>query len=621
MRNLVKSVVAKVGLRRGEVPFLLVPDALCIYNYPPEIMKAFLTLKSYFFEARWRLLAGFLSLLLVDALQLIIPRIIKWAVDDLTEGRVNPFGLLRYALYIVAISVSMNFIRFFWRYFIIGNSRKIEEKLRNRLFSHIQTLSFKFFNNTKTGDLMAHATNDMNAVRMASGIGLVAATDSVVLGSAALAFMFAINVRLTLMALSIAPFLIVTVLFFGKMLHKRFEGVQATFALLMERARENFSGIRVVKSYVQEKSETDKFSEISSLYVQDNMNLVKVWGMFFPTIMFFAHVSSAIVLLFGGGKVILTEISMGDFVAFTSYLGILIWPMMAIGWVINMLQRGAASLGRINKILDTKPDIEDGENLIETESVKGDIEFKNVTFSYNGSGPILTNVSLKVKQGETLGLVGRTGTGKSTLANLIPRLFDVQQGEITIGGHSLKRYPLKALRRSVGCVPQDTFLFSDTLRENITFGNANVPEEEIEEITSAAQLNKDLEDFPQGLDTLVGERGVTLSGGQRQRVAIARALLLDPEILILDDAFSSVDTDTEDAILHSLKKKREGRTTIIISHRISTVKDAHKIIVLDEGKIVEQGTHDELLKNEGIYSEMYYMQLLEEELEQSTTRR
>jgi len=581
-------------------------------------MKAFLTLKKYFLEAKWRLMAGFLSLLVVDALQLIIPRIIKWAVDDLTEGGVTRFGLLRYAVYIVVISVSMNFVRFFWRYFIIGTSRKIEEKLRNRLFSHIQTLSFRFFDNAKTGDLMAHATNDMNAVRMACGIGLVAATDSIVLGSAALAFMFAINVRLTLMALIIAPFLIITVLRFGKMVHRRFEKVQATFSLLMERARENFSGMRVVKSYVQEESEINKFSGVSSDYVKDNMNLVKVWGMFFPTIMFFAHLSSAIVLLFGGGKVILTQISMGDFVAFTSYLGILIWPMLAIGWVINMLQRGAASMGRINKILDTNPEIKDSKDLIEVDAVSGDIEFENVTFSYNGVGPVLTDISLKVRQGETLGVVGRTGTGKSTLIRLIPRLYDLKEGSVTIGGNDLKRYPLKTLRKSVGCVPQDTFLFSDTLRENIAFGRTDARVEDIDEVVRVAQLDKDLKHFPEGLDTLVGERGVTLSGGQRQRVAIARALLINPEILVLDDAFSSVDTDTEDAILHALTKRREGRTNIIISHRISTVKHADNIIVLDEGKIVEHGGHGELMERGGIYSDMYYMQQLEEEIERST---
>lgn len=580
-------------------------------------MKAFLTLKEYFLEAKWRLLGGFLSLLVVDGLQLIVPRIIKWAVDDLTEGRIGTGGLLRYALYIVAISVSMNFIRFFWRYFIIGTSRKIEEKLRNRLFSHIQTLSFRFFDNTKTGDLMAHATNDMNAVRMASGIGLVAAADSVVLGSAALAFMFAINVKLTLMALSIAPFLVLTVLYFGKMVHRRFEKVQATFSLIMERARENFSGIRVVKSYVQEESEIGKFSEISSQYVQDNMNLVKVWGMFFPTIMFFANLSSAIILLFGGGKVILTQISMGDFVAFTSYLGILIWPMMAIGWVINMLQRGAASMGRINKILATRPDIEDGDDVLDVARVSGDVEFNDVSFSYNGSGPVLSNISLNVKQGQTLGIVGRTGSGKSTLVNLIGRLHEAKEGRITIGGHDLKEYPLKALRRSVGCVPQDTFLFSDTLRENIAFGRIDALNEEIEEVISVAHLDKDLKDFPDGLDTVVGERGVTLSGGQRQRVAIARALLVDPEILVLDDAFSSVDTDTEDAILESLKEKRRGRTNILISHRISTVRDSDRIIVLEGGGIAEEGTHGELVERGGVYSEMYYMQQLEEEIEKS----
>jgi ATP-binding cassette subfamily B protein len=584
-------------------------------------MKAFLTLKQYFLEAKWRLLAGFVSLLVVDGLQLLIPRIIKWAVDDLTEGRVSGLGLLRYAGYIVVIAVTMNFVRFFWRYYIIGTSRKIEEKLRNRLFGHIQTLSFSFFNDTKTGDLMAHATNDMNAVRMATGIGLVAAADSVVLGGAALAFMFAINLRLTLMALSIAPFLIITVLFFGKMVHRRFEKVQATFSLLMERARENFSGMRVIKSYVQEDSEVDKFSQVSSRYVADNMSLVKVWGLFFPTIMLFANLSSAIVLLFGGGKVILTEISMGDFVAFTSYLAILIWPMMAIGWVINMLQRGAASMGRINRILETKPDIRDGANLLEVERAEGDIEFKNVTFSYNGSGPVLNGISLTIKQGQTLGVVGRTGTGKSTLVNLIARLYDTNQGQITIGGHDLRDYPLQVLRRSVGCVPQDTFLFSDTLRENISFGKVEASDEEIDHVIRAAQLIKDVEEFPNGLMTLVGERGVTLSGGQRQRVAIARALLIDPEVLILDDAFSSVDTDTEDAILRAFKERRRGRTNILISHRISTVKLADMIIVLDDGRIAEQGGHDDLVEHGGIYSGMYYMQQLEEEMDKFTSRR
>ncbi|MFQ6061490.1 MAG: ABC transporter ATP-binding protein, partial [Thermoplasmata archaeon] len=385
-------------------------------------------------------------------------------------------------------------------------------------------------------------------------------------------------------------------------------------------ARENFSGMRVVKSYVQENSEIRKFSHVSTDYVRDNMNLVKVWGMFFPIIMFFANLSSAIVLLFGGGKVILSQISMGDFVAFTSYLGILIWPMLAIGWVINMLQRGAASMARINRILDTRPEIEDEENLIQVDAVSGDIEFKNVTFSYDSTGPVLTDISLKVKQGETLGVVGRTGTGKSTLISLIPRLYELKQGTMTIGGNDLKRYPLKALRKSVGCVPQDTFLFSDTMRENIAFGKIDARDEEIEEIVRVAQLDKDLKSFPEGLDTPVGERGVTLSGGQRQRVAIARALLIDPEILVLDDAFSSVDTDTEDAILHALRERREGRTNIIISHRISTVKHADNIIVLDEGRIAEQGSHDELVERGGIYSDMYYMQQLEQEIERSTMR-
>jgi ATP-binding cassette subfamily B protein len=583
-------------------------------------MKSFLTLREYFFEAKWRLFFGFLSLIVVDLLQLIVPRIIKWAVDDLTEGRITTMGLLRYALYIVAISVLMNFIRFFWRYFIIGTSRKIEEKLRNKLFTHVQTLSFKFFDNTKTGDLMAHATNDMNAVRMACGMGAVAATDSIVLGSAALAFMFVINAQLTLLALSMAPFLVVTVLYFGRMVHRRFERVQATFSLLMERARENFSGIRVVKAYVQEQSEVDKFAQVGSRYVKDNMDLVKVWGMFFPTTMLFANLSSAIVLLVGGGKVITTQISMGDFVAFTSYLGILIWPMMAIGWVINMLQRGAASMSRINTILATQPEIKDSDTVLPVERISGDIHFDDVTFSYNGTGPVLSNISLQVKAGKTLGIVGRTGSGKTTLVALLTRFYEAKQGRITIGGNDIKMYRLKTLRTSIGFVPQDSFLFSDTLKENIAFGRIEATEEEVMRVLKDAQLDKDLADFPNGLNTLVGERGITLSGGQRQRVAIARALLMNPEILVLDDAFSSVDTDTEDAILRNFKEKRKSRTNIIISHRISTVKDSDMIVVLDEGRIAEEGVHDDLVRQGGIYSDMYFMQQLEEETERQTAR-
>ncbi len=576
-------------------------------------MKNLLALKEYFFEHKWKLAVGVFSLVIVDGLQLIVPRVIKWAIDDLTRGGISRSHLIRYSLYIMAIAIGIGIFRYFWRLFIMGTSRRVEETLRNQLFRHYQSLSFSFFNNHKTGDLMAHATNDIKAVQRAVGMGFVILTDVLVLGTAAIGFMLYISPRLTLFALMPAPLLIFFVLRFGRMLHRRFERVQASFSGLTERMRENLSGMRVVKAYAQEENERRRFSQASRGYVEKNMHLVKIWGAFFPLIMLFANLGVAIVLFLGGTQVILNSISMGDFVAFIYYLDILIWPLMGIGWVTNLLERGSASMGRINKILQTKPEIEVSAGDVK---IKGGIEFRDLTFSYDrGRVPVLQGINLSIQPGEFVAIVGRTGAGKSTLVNLIPHLFDPGEGKLFIDGGEIHSLPLGGLRSSIGYVPQDTFLFSDTIRENIAFGRLDTEEERIRQVAQIAGIHQEIMEFPQGYDSVIGERGVTLSGGQKQRLAIARALLIDPQILILDDALSSVDTDTEGEILRNLRKVIRGRTTIVISHRLSTVKDADRIFVLEGGKIVEQGTHQQLLASGGLYSRIHRKQQLEEEIE------
>jgi ATP-binding cassette subfamily B protein len=581
-------------------------------------MRSFKTLIPYFKRHKWRVLIGFLCLIGVDGMQLLIPRVIKWAVDDLTGGRITSSPLATYAGYIVALALTIGVLRYIWRLFIMGTSRKIEEGLRNKFFSHLQTLSFRYYDNTKTGDLMAHAINDMLAVRMASGIGIVALTDAILLGLAALAFMLAINVKLTLYALIPMPLIALVTLRFAKLLHTRFEHVQETFSVLTEKVRENISGIRVVKAYVQEDHEIHRFSDVNQEYVDKNMVLIRIWGMFFPLIMLFSGLSLGLVLLVGGRQVILHQITAGDFVAFTNYIGILTWPMIATGWVVNLLQRGSASMGRINRILETDPEIVDDPDAIHLDDLKGDIEFRNLTFSYEPSlPPALRNITLKIRAGQTLGLLGRTGSGKTTLINLILRLYQPEREQVFIDAHDIRTLTLSSIRGRVGYVPQETFLFSDTIRENLAFGKLDVSDERIDEVVEIARVRDELLEFSDGYDTVVGERGVTLSGGQKQRVALARALLLDPKILILDDAMSSVDTHTEESILQSLREFMRDRTTVLVSHRISTLKNADIIAVLDEGELVEFGTHQELIEKEGIYYNMYCIQQLEEQLEEA----
>ncbi len=579
-------------------------------------MGNFRTLKGYFIRHRWRLLAGLATLLVVDGLQLIIPQVIRWAINDLTRGGIVQADLIKYGLYIAGIALLIGVFRYFWRLMILGTARRIEEALRNRLFSHLQTLSLMFFQETKTGDIMAHATNDIDAVRMAMGMGLVAITDTLVLGVSSIVFMILIDPMLTLFAIVPMPFIALVTTRFSRLVHHRFEDVQASFSRLTEGVRESLAGIRVVKAFAHEEKEKGKLGHIGEEYVGKNLRLIKVWGMFFPLIMLLANLGTVIVLWLGGWETILGTITAGDFVAFMTYLSILTWPMMALGWVINLIQRGSASMGRINKILNTQPEIADLPSLRPIPKLEGKIEFRELTFSYKpGLSPVLKGINFKVNAGEFVAIIGRTGTGKTTLCNLIPRLYGPPSGHLFLDGREIHAIPLKTLRGSIGYVPQDTFLFSNTIRENIAFGNPGASEEEIARAARIAQIDDDIRSLPMGIETFIGEKGVTLSGGQKQRIAIARAILSSPQIMILDDALSSVDTQTEDRIWNELREILEGKTRIVVSHRLSSVKEADKIIVLDDGEIREEGDHQSLLSMGGIYAEIYWIQQIEEELD------
>ena len=575
-------------------------------------MRNFRTIKEDFIKYKWYLITGFAVLVLVDVLQLIIPRILKYAIDSLVGGNAQHGLLLKYALYIVLIALTIGVFRFFWRYFIAGTARRIERNLRLRLFSHLENLGMRFYSNTKVGDLMAHATNDVDAVRRTVGMGIIIGTDILVLGSLSIVFMVLINLKLTLIALIPFPLLIFIVLRFGKLIHKRFEEVQAGFSNLSSCVEESVRGIRVVRGYNQEQGEIKKFLTISRDYIKRNINLIKVWGFFFPIIFFFANLSIWIILRYGGVGVITATISMGDFVAFQSYLMILVWPMIAIGWVVNMVQRGSASMGRINKLLETPPEIKD-TGKAKIKKIRGIVDIKGVYFSYNGR-PIIKNISLHAEPGKKIGIVGGIGSGKSTLVTLIARLYEVERGDIMLDSMPIKEIPLETLRRSIGFVPQDVFLFSDTIRENIRFGNTYATDDEIVEAVRLCGLSDEIEKFPNGLDTVVGERGIALSGGQRQRVTLTRSIIKKPSILILDDALSSVDTEKEAEIIDNLSEFLKERTTFIVSHRLKSLIDADEIIVLQDGEIIERGIHQKLIKMNGFYANLFRLQQLEEVL-------
>ncbi|MFQ5795786.1 MAG: ABC transporter ATP-binding protein [Candidatus Bipolaricaulia bacterium] len=565
----------------------------------------------YLWRYRWRMILGVGALLALDAGQLVIPLIIRRVVDQLSLG--ISAHLLRYAAYIVGIALGVTLLRFLWRLLIIGASRRIERDLRDRLYGHLLTLSTDFFHRTKTGDLMAHATNDIDAVRMACGFGVLALADALIMVSFSLAAMTYINPTLTGYAFIPLPFITLVVSGFGRVIHRRFEAIQETFARLTEQVRENLAGIRIIKTFVQERGAEQEFGQVNEAFVRKNMSLVRVWGAFDPLIALLAGSSTVIILWLGGRAVITGGISLGDFVAFITYLGLLAWPMMALGWVVNLVQRGTASMNRITRILEVVPTVREVERPRRFPEQYG-IEFTRLSFTYPDRTPALQEIDLEVGAGTVLGVVGLTGSGKSTIAHLILRVFDPPEGSVWIGGVDVTVLRLDELRRRVGIVPQDPFLFSTTIRENIAFGQPQASEAEIITAAKLAGIYDEIMAFPDGFDTQVGERGVTLSGGQKQRVAIARALLRDPEILILDDPLSAVDAEKERLILENLRAVLRARTSIVIAHRVSAVQNADQIVVLDQGRIIERGTHRELIAYGGLYNRFYQLQKAEEEL-------
>jgi ATP-binding cassette, subfamily B, multidrug efflux pump len=575
-------------------------------------MKSLSLIKPYFIENRLTILLGVCCLVVVDFLQLLIPRIIKWTVDDITSFRIEPSGLLTYAGYIVGIAAGIAIFRYGWRRCLIGTSRILEEGLRNKLFFHIQTLSASYFQQVKTGDLMAHGTNDIQHIRMATGMGLVALTDSLVLGTAAVGFMAYINVRLTLLVLIPMPLIVLASRLYSRRMHLNYQTVQGAFSELTEIVRERFAGIRIIKAYNSQAAETAKLEDVSLDFIRKNLKLVRLIGSFFPIMVFFSNLSLVFVLYFGGRETIDTTITPGDFVAFISYLGLLTWPMMALGWVINLIQRGRASLDRINAILETRPEIADLPDSKPLEKTGGRIDFQNVTFAYNPRNvPALAQISLSLRQGETLGIVGPPGSGKSTILKLIPRIHDVSEGRIHIDGSDARDIRLSDLRSSISFVPQEPFLFAGTIRNNITSG-LDIDDADLIRAAREASLYGTIEAFPDGFDTLIGEKGVILSGGQKQRVALARALLNKRPIILLDDPISQVDMETGSTIIGTLKGLAAGRTVMIVSHRLSAVRYADKILSLDGGRIVEAGTHEELMVNDGYYAKTFRLQEIEE---------
>jgi ATP-binding cassette, subfamily B, multidrug efflux pump len=582
----------------------------------------------------WKSLAwGGVAVILYNVIKVLVPVVIGHAIDDMRHG-ITQQKILFHALRLLLVASLSAVFLYITRQVIIGASREIEFDLRNDLFANLERQSPGFYHTHRTGDIMARTTNDLNAVRQLLGPAIMYSANTLVFTCAALPFMYRISPRLTFFAFVPLPAASVIVQYFGNRIHRRFERIQAMFSDISAKAQENFSGARLIRAFAQEEAEIASFEEANREYISRSLHLVRLMAMLWPTLEFVLGLSLMITLWVGGHEVVSHQITLGEFASFNVYMVQLIWPIIAIGWVINLFQRGTASVIRIDELLKQQPNIADDPALLACKpqentpfneasalspcSIQGSIELRNLTFSYPDGPAVLQNINLQIPAGSSLAIVGPTGSGKSTLVSLIPRLLDAKPDMVLVDGAPIRSFPLSDLRSSVGFVPQETFLFSDTIRHNISFGAPDASEEQVEDAASIAHIRTEILEFPRGFDTMVGERGVTLSGGQKQRTAIARAVVRDPRILILDDALASVDTYTEERILGGLAKVMQGRTTIFISHRISTARNADQIAVLVQGRIAELGTHDELIARNGYYTSLFEKQRLEEELSVAT---
>lgn len=572
-------------------------------------------LMPYMRKYRLRILSGFVFIITGNFIGVINPQIVRRAIDYL-EQQIEVRQLIIFAGLIVAISFLQGVFRFLMRRTIIVVSRLIENDIRNELFGKLQTLSDAFYQRNSTGDIMARMTNDLNAIRSVLGPGLMYTFNTATMFVFVIIMMLKISWLLTLIAMIPIPLMVITVNRMSTQVNKRFSAVQAQFSAISTKVQENLAGMRIVKSYVLEKPEIEDFNRLNREYIEKSMHHVKVQAAFRPVMMLIIGLGVSLILLFGGRLIIDGTITLGQFVAFNLYLGMLVWPSIALGWVMGVFYQGVASMKRLDHILKAEPDIYDADRVVPLNKLNGSVCFKNLNFSYPGDRQkVLENVSLEAEPGQIIAIVGRTGSGKTSLVKLLLRIYDPPEGSLLIDDHDIRSIPLKTLRRQIGYIPQDTFLFSDSIRNNIIFGNDAAAEDEIEQAARAAQIHDSIMEFPGGYDTMLGERGINLSGGQKQRLSIARAILKKPRILILDDALSAVDTVTEEAILNNLRRIMKDKTCFWISHRISSIKDADFIVVLDEGRIAEQGRHEDLLMFGGIYADMFEKQQLEETLQ------
>jgi ATP-binding cassette subfamily B multidrug efflux pump len=587
------------------------------------VLKEFRTLIPYVRKRLPQYLGGLLFLFITNGGQVYMPQLLRRAIDTIASGTFALSSMLPIAALMVGIAVVIAIGRFFWRYFLGGASRGIEAELRERLFVHLQSLSSTFYGKVKTGDLMARMTNDMRAVRQASGYALVSFVDGFFMTIAILAIMLSQNARLTLLSISPLPIITLGVIFFGRVIGEQFRRVQEGFSNLSDMAQESLTGIRVLKTFVQESAFGKRFLERNLDYSNRNMVLVRTWGVLFPAVGFLAGITTLILILLGGRAVIEGTLSPGEFTAFLTYLQMLIWPMLGAGFTINMIQRAGASLGRINRILEEEPDIqspvrttaaaEQTDAAGAPELIRGDIRMEGLSYTYPGNRTVvLKDIDLEIPAGSILGILGKTGSGKSTLVQLLPRILDPPPGTVYLDGRDIRSYDLPRLRTTISMVPQETFLFSSSIRNNIAFGSRDGDEQLVRQVAAISTIERDFNTFPDGVETVVGERGITLSGGQKQRVAISRALASEASIFIFDDSLSSVDTETEDAILNDLLPFLKGKTLILISHRISTLKTADRIVVLEAGRIAQLGSHEQLLEQRGFYADIYRLQQLEE---------